>query len=155
MYFFFNDFTTSKQRWEAETSARRYRQIIFSIAMKRNISIKNTYLWNIDQRLSHQLQLHLNMKISEFKNKRWHFRKRPLGRELRWWLQLISYSSAPYVCSPNDLFPIFHLTCTGYQKIPERAIKTVNTDFFNIHKRISDRIVWTECQQQRERPNTH
>lgn len=37
-------FVTSKQGREAETSARRYVQLIFSILMKRNIHMNNTYL---------------------------------------------------------------------------------------------------------------
>ena len=64
------NFMTSKPGWEAETSVRRHEQLIFSILLKRNIHMNNTYLWNIDQSLFYQLQLHLNMKENGFENKR-------------------------------------------------------------------------------------
>lgn len=74
------NFMSSKPGWEAKASVRRYEQLIFSILMKRNIHMNNTYLWNMNQSLSYQLQLHLNMKKNGFENKRWHF-GRHLGRE--------------------------------------------------------------------------
>lgn len=124
------NFMTSKPGREAETSVRIYVLLVFSIVMKRNNHMNNTYLGNIDQRLSYTATVASKYKETWIWKYKASFWKAFSGKGLRWWIQLISYSSSPYACSLNDLFSIFHLTLRSHQKIAEKAIKIMNIDFF-------------------------